>query len=211
MPGRRPRRCSVHKPRRSLHQQPFPCAVYTRERACDPWTFSHMCSNHVGVPMPHTLEVHDLRKYNPVDNLAKALCTPFIVLVGGDVARRVSTTSMAKQSGHKMLYPGSVYSRPVSYAPSVELEHGFVELQFHSSMSIYDKPERHAAWELKDVVPVQSGMMVLPTRMWDKDVPKLHSWAMDVIKKCFKDSLIAAGDHTYSAWTLAHKPAKLLD
>jgi hypothetical protein len=164
-----------------------------------------MCSNHIVLPMPPTLSVHDLRSYNPNNNLVRALQTPFLILVGGDIARAISANSMNKQAGHKMLYPGSVYSKPVEYRPMCELEQGQIDLTFHSTMAVYERVRMDC--HLKDMVPVQSSVFVLPTKIWDRDVPKFQDWVIDMIKKSFKDSIVTLDNDVYNAWTLAQKKA----
>lgn len=91
------------------HRIPFPCAVYTRKRAAEPFVsrlfafalhvygmadpspqvFSHMCNRMLEKELPRSLCVDDLRDSRHSSWINRALRQPVLVLVAGDVAQTV--------------------------------------------------------------------------------------------------------------------------
>ena len=74
---------------------PFPCAVYCRERACEPFRFSHMAPRRLRWEFPATLEAEDARRFSPAGVVRRAYASVFLVLVGGDLGQQVSLDCLA--------------------------------------------------------------------------------------------------------------------
>lgn len=83
---------------------PFPCAVYSRQRSCEPFRFSHMVARGLAWDLPGSLDSEALREYGPsgVRGVARrARDGVFLVLVGGDLAQPVSLNTLR---GHRQRF-----------------------------------------------------------------------------------------------------------
>ena len=75
---------------------PFPCAVYERQRACDPFVFSHMAARRLRWEFPGTLNAEDVRGFGPRGVTQRAHDEAFLVLVGGDLGQQISLATIRK-------------------------------------------------------------------------------------------------------------------
>jgi hypothetical protein len=50
----------------------------------------------------------------------------------------------------------------VGWSPHDELEHGFVQMHFYSSITVFARDRRDCVWRPRDTAPVESGLVVLP-------------------------------------------------
>lgn len=73
---------------------PFPCAVYTRDRACEPYRFSHLAPSRLAWDFPASLSVRCMRRFRVPAVRARAHRAVFLVLVGGDMAQEVSLDTL---------------------------------------------------------------------------------------------------------------------
>lgn len=186
-----------------VHSVPFPCAVYSRERSVEPYAFSHYCVGKVQKAFPASLRVADLRDHAPGGNLACLRRACFLVLAAGARAQAVSVANAQDRRTH-FLYSGAPASRPIAWpARSEEIEDGFVPLVFCSTLASF----RRGA--LDSVVPMECGMIVLPSRLRERDLPRIARWVEHQLARCLRGSVWVTEAGSFNEATLrarAHQP-----
>jgi hypothetical protein len=165
--------------RRQLHTIPFPCAVYVRDKKTANYLFSHLCDTRAPKTAPSSLRVKDLTAFaqHHSENCAALRRACFLVLVSGDVAQCV-TASNVKERRVPFLFHGSEYARPSTRVKAcAEFHEGYIPLYFHSTMTIFTK-----GW-LDEVVPFESGLILLPRVVSEQTLPTLARWVESSLTK----------------------------
>ena len=173
--------------------------VYTRDKAGAAYTFSHSCPMHVPKALPRSLRVQDLQEFAPKSaEFARGLVnTAFLVLVAGDRAQCVSVANI-RERRISFLFRGSCYERRAKRLTECsEIEEGYVSLYFYSTLSTF-----HAGCR-PSIVPLENGLVLFPTRLREKDIPRLCKWVRHHVEKAIHQSLWVANGVAYNEHTLA--------
>lgn len=178
------------------HNIPFPCAVYSRDRAGNAYSFSHFCQSSIPKEFPRSLRVSDLRQYAPAQNLAAMRRAFFLVMVAGDRAFGLSVANHTEQRTH-FLYTGSRYSSPAAW-PSrpEELEDGFVPLVFCSTLASFRRGVFASA------MPMESSLILLPTLIRERDLPRLARWVEQKLWHAIRGSVWATETGSFNEASL---------
>jgi hypothetical protein len=185
-------------------QTPFPCVVYTRDRAGGAYTFSHRCMSSARKLFPHSLRVSDLRTHDPQQNWAALRGACFLVLVAGDVAQCVSVASLHEKR-IQFLFKGSVFSREACGADLLhtEFHEEYVPLHFFGSLAVFDARAR-----FRSLVPIESSICLFPRRLTEADLPRLCKWVEASLLKCVHSSVwVTASGQAFNEHTLRPKRA----
>jgi len=148
-----------------------------------------MCTRFLEKDLPPSLCVDDVQSTCHKPWLPRALRSPVLVLVVGDVAHTLSADSRGGgcKDAHKVrfLYAGGAsvrtrtrlsqprsHTRPAGsefernrdsgWTPPDELEPGFVHMVFYGSVTVFTKGRRDCVWRPRDTAPVESSLVVLP-------------------------------------------------
>lgn len=172
------------------HQTPFPCVVYVRQ-ASQPsmYEFSHDTQTTVIKSFPPTLKVSDLHKFalKGPHMLHVMRKTCFLVLVAGDTAQCVSACN-TKDSRTPFLYNGSQYT-PHHQPPCKtrtqcsDVQEDYIQLRFYSTLAAYSN---HG---LDGVSHLESGIILFPKRIHERDLPILGQWVDHNITKALACSV----------------------
>jgi hypothetical protein len=186
---------------------PFPCVVYSRDRAGVPYTFSHRCTTYVRKVFPTRLGVSELRAHNPpLHNLAPLRQACFMVLVAGDVAQEVSVANRLEKRS-RFLFDGSTYSLRGGAQDLLhtEFHESYIPLHFHGTLATFD-----AFNTFHSAVPIESGVALFPRQVQEADVHKLAGWVEKCILKALHSSVWVTGrgdsynEHTLRLTTHKH-------
>jgi hypothetical protein len=167
---------------------PFPCAVYSRDRAGMPYMFSHLCTTYVHKVFPQRLGVTELRAYDSMHNWTPLRQACFMVLVAGDVAQEVSVGNQLEKRT-RFLFDGSIYSRRGKDAGNDDLLHtefheSCVPLRFYGTLATFD-----AANVFHSAVPIESGVALFPRQVQETDVCRMATWVEKCILKTIHSSV----------------------
>jgi hypothetical protein len=174
---------------------PFPCVVYRREKPGEPFEYSHHCQETFRKQLPRSLRVSDLRQFDPLENWRQLCRASFLVLVAGDVARRITLESPG--NGHPFLYNGSTYALTNKGGDCLPSElHDTVPLVFHSTMVNLGIGS----------VPLEASIVLLPRRLREQELPRIRQWVQAAARRSLNASLILTdrGD-AYNETTLQRK------
>jgi hypothetical protein len=163
---------------------PFPCAVYARQEAGEPYCFSHFCEGRVDKSFPASLRVRDLAAHDRGLNCARMLRAPFLVLAAGERAQCISVDSAREGSRPWFLYTASPQSRPCAWPSQVEeIEPGFVSLAFCSTLALF------RGGELRHVAHVERGLLLLPSRLREGDLRDLARYVARQVRQSIEGSV----------------------
>jgi hypothetical protein len=87
----------------------------------------------------------------------------------------------------------------VEYTPLEDLSPGYVHLVFHCSLALFDDGR------LAGCAPCASGLVVLPARIFEGQIPEYADWLERAVEKSVRDSLWLAGGALYSELTMRIK------
>jgi len=158
---------------------PFPCVVYRREKPGEPFQYSHHSQETFRKQLPWSLRVSDLRQFDPLENWRQLCRACFLVLVAGDVARRI--TLELRGDGHPFLYNGSAYARTNKRGDCLPSElHDTVPLVFHSTMTNLGVGS----------APLEAAIVLLPRTLREQELPKIRQWVQAAARRSLSASLI---------------------
>ena len=187
---------------------PFPCVVYTRERADRPYVFSHYHhGSHVPKNLPHSLRVQDLRAWDARQNRQAMENACFLVLVAGDVAQCVSLRNLAEKRV-RFLFTGSQYATKHSTPDPLmhtEFHENCIPLRFYGTMAAYDT----VGMCFHSLVPIESGVALLPREIIEARLPEICSWVSTCVQKNITTSVwITENGDSYNEHTMRLMPSK---
>ena len=173
-----------------------------------------MCTRFLEKDLPPSLCVDDVQTtcHNPW--LPRALRSPVLVLVVGDVAQIVSADSRGgvrkASQGTRFLYAGRPAhrarpgppkltpapptgseferNRAVGWTPPDELEPGFVHMVFYGSVTVFTRDHRDCVWRPRDTAPVESSLVVLPRVLPESRLEWFTRVFQNSIQKSAQDS-----------------------
>lgn len=185
---------------------PWQQAVYTRRTARDPFTFSHV--KHTSVPktfcsslsVPSLSEHPGIVKRN-VDAFTEATV---LVLVTGHWAQEYSLAAFTANyhpvmRSHERIAPVKYDHLDRLGARSnrcSELSVEFSSIQLHSTMTHFLEGQDHA-WRVKDCIPIQSDMVILPRVLEMDKIERVMRSFHRAIRKSLRDSVYMAGAIQY--------------
>ena len=182
---------------------PFPCVVYTRERADRPYVFSHYHECHVRKTLPNSLRVQDLRAWDPRQNRQAMENACFLVLVAGDVAQCVSSRNH-KENRVRFLFTGSQYAKKQRDTPPydplhTEFHENCIPLRFYGTMAAYNTVDMG----FHSLVPIESGVALLPREIFEARLSDICSWVSTSVQKNITTSVwITENGDSYNEHTL---------
>lgn len=176
--------------------------------------FSHMCTRYLEKELPPSLCVDDVQTSCHSPWLPSAMRSPVLVLVAGDVAQTVSAESLCPgPKPARFLYAGRApprarpsrrgsrqphggpaagsefeRNRAEGWSPHDELDPGYVQLVFYSSVTVFTIDRRDCVWRPRDTAPVESSLVVLPRVLPESRLAWFTRAFEHSIRKCAQDS-----------------------
>ena len=147
-----------------------------------------MCARTLEKELPTSLCVDDVRATSNTSWVARALRSPVLVLVAGDVAQAVSAESACQSV--RFLYEGSEFDVNRMSQPKAEadLEQGFVKIVFYGSLTVFSKDAGACVWRPRDTAPLESALMILPRVLPESKLGYFARRFQNCIYKCAEDS-----------------------
>ena len=187
---------------RQLFDVPWQYAVYVRPTTRDRFSFSHIKHTTVNKSFPKSLRVSDLKIHENIvqENERVFKSATVLVLVTGDKAHHISYRSFADNTKNTVNYDHMerlTITEDDRHKPTFsDLNRGYMALTYHCTLAHYECGPLHQ-WNLANVVPMLSDIVVLPRILTLKGVKPIMCAYCRAIKKGFKESLLLAEASTF--------------
>ena len=79
-------------------------------------------------------------------------------------------------------------NRAEGWSPHDELDPGYVQLAFYSSVTVFTRDRRDCVWRPRDTAPVESSLVVLPRVLPESQLGWFTRAFEHSIRKCAQDS-----------------------
>lgn len=153
-----------------------------------------MCTRTLEKEMPRSLGVDDMRAMRHASWTARAMRTPVLILVAGDVAQSIHPEWSAnrKREGPavKFLYNGSEFdrNRDAGYKTESEFEPGYVKITFYGSVTVFTRCPADCVWRPSDTAPIESSNIVLPRILPEAHLDWISQLFASAVHKSARDS-----------------------
>jgi hypothetical protein len=92
-------------------------------------------------------------------------------------------------------------NRAVGWSPHDELEQGFVQMHFYSSVTVFARDRRDCVWRPRDTAPVESSLIVLPRVLPESKLAWLaHLFEHAVLKSAQDSTWLVEREDTADAY-----------
>lgn len=173
---------------------PFPCVIYERNRAMDPFVIKHAATRKIKLPTSNSLRVSDLRNHLHSSERDFLLKTKIVVFVSGDTATSHSCLDLihdVQQS--RFLFSNSCFDSKYleSYPQPTELSESHRMVHFFSWILAY-------RGDLSSKInPFLGGVLLFPT-LWTKATShSIPNQIRNILIDCSAKSMWCTDNHFF--------------
>jgi hypothetical protein len=173
---------------------PFPCVVYERKRAMDPFVIRHSATRKIKLPTLKSLRVSDLRNHYCNSERDFLLKTKIVVFVTGDTATSHSCLDLIHDTEQpKFLFSNCCFDDKFldNQPQPTELSGSHVMVYFFSWILAYRKDLT------SKINPFQGGVLLFPT-LWTKTTSQhIPTQIRNILVDCSAKSMCCTSNHFF--------------